>query len=183
MSEEPPENHLLAEDLAVLGLDPGASLADIQREYRHRHGLYSPESLAAYGLIDDSERAERLDAVEAAYRRLLSAHQQHRPQIPDFGASRASAAKVETTVEPDTHPGQYLREVREARRISIDDLSAETKIRHLVIEQLEDERYLDLPQPVFVRGFVVQIARAISAPNPEDLAKTFITLMQDAKDG
>ena len=50
--------------------------------------------------------------------------------------------------------GPYLRSMREAKGGSLEDMARSTRvgIRHL--EALEDERLIDLPSPVFVRGFI-----------------------------
>lgn len=50
--------------------------------------------------------------------------------------------------------GAYLRSLREAKGSSLEDMARSTRvgIRHL--EALEEERLVDLPSPVFVRGFI-----------------------------
>jgi cytoskeleton protein RodZ len=50
--------------------------------------------------------------------------------------------------------GTYLRSLREAKGSSLEDMARSTRvgIRHL--EALEEERLVDLPSPVFVRGFI-----------------------------
>jgi cytoskeleton protein RodZ len=50
--------------------------------------------------------------------------------------------------------GGYLRSLREGKGGSLEDMARSTRvgIRHL--EALEEERLVDLPSPVFVRGFI-----------------------------
>lgn len=50
--------------------------------------------------------------------------------------------------------GQQLREAREARGLSVDDVAQGTRIRAAYIRALEEERFADLPAPVYVRGFL-----------------------------
>ena len=50
--------------------------------------------------------------------------------------------------------GQQLRAAREARGLGIDDVAQGTRIRAAYIRALEEERYPDLPAPVYVRGFL-----------------------------
>jgi cytoskeleton protein RodZ len=50
--------------------------------------------------------------------------------------------------------GQQLREAREARGLSIDEVAQGTRIRSAYIRALEEERFADLPAPVYVRGFL-----------------------------
>lgn len=50
--------------------------------------------------------------------------------------------------------GQQLREARKARGLSIEAVAAGTRIRAAYIKALEEERFADLPAPVYVRGFL-----------------------------
>ncbi|MGI8914133.1 MAG: helix-turn-helix domain-containing protein [Chloroflexota bacterium] len=50
--------------------------------------------------------------------------------------------------------GQQLREAREGRGFSIDDVARGTRIRVGYLRALEEERFADLPAPVYVRGFL-----------------------------
>jgi cytoskeleton protein RodZ len=50
--------------------------------------------------------------------------------------------------------GQQLREAREARGLSVDDVARGTRIRAAYIRALEEEHFADLPAPVYVRGFL-----------------------------
>lgn len=50
--------------------------------------------------------------------------------------------------------GQQLREAREARGLSVDDVARGTRIRAAYIRALEEERFAELPAPVYVRGFL-----------------------------
>lgn len=66
--------------------------------------------------------------------------------------------------------GALLRECREAQGMSIDDLSRATRIgpRHLLA--LEDDRFRELPAPVFVRGFIRSYCAAVNEPAERALA-------------
>lgn len=50
--------------------------------------------------------------------------------------------------------GQQLREARQSRGLSIDEVAGGTRIRPAYIRALEEERFGDLPAPVYVRGFL-----------------------------
>jgi cytoskeleton protein RodZ len=50
--------------------------------------------------------------------------------------------------------GQQLREAREARGLTVDEVAQGTRIRAAYIKALEEERFADLPAPVYVRGFL-----------------------------
>lgn len=61
------------------------------------------------------------------------------------------------------HVGMFLRKQREARGITLAELSRETKIKEASLVALEEARFDALPARVFVVGWVAAVARAIGA--------------------
>jgi hypothetical protein len=57
--------------------------------------------------------------------------------------------------------GAFLKRVREYKNISVDKMSEITRINPHYLVALEKNGWMDLPAPVFVRGFVVQICRVL----------------------
>lgn len=55
--------------------------------------------------------------------------------------------------------GQALREARAEKGIELSEVEGVTKIRANLLSALEDERWADLPEPVYVRGFISTYAR------------------------
>lgn len=55
----------------------------------------------------------------------------------------------------------HLRQVREERSIRIDELAAYTRIRPVFLQALEEGRFEELPEPVYVQGFVRHYGDAI----------------------
>lgn len=77
---------------------------------------------------------------------------------------------VETTASRSVHPpmhreairsdgslGNYLRELRTRRGLSIHDVASETKIKPYYLEALEEENFSDLPQLVYVLAYVKKL--------------------------
>jgi hypothetical protein len=58
-------------------------------------------------------------------------------------------------------PGGYIKEQRQRQGVSLDQLAAATKIPRTSLEILEDDRYEELPGPVFVKGFLRCAARSL----------------------
>jgi len=58
--------------------------------------------------------------------------------------------------------GRYLRRTREARAMSVEEISRATRIPVASIEKIEADHFDDLPGEVFVRGFLKAYARAVS---------------------
>ena len=67
--------------------------------------------------------------------------------------------------------GQYLREQRESRGMSLEEISRGTRVPIASVERIESDRFDELPGEVFVRGFVKSYARALSLPPDEVLAR------------
>lgn len=66
-------------------------------------------------------------------------------------------------------PGRYIREARQRRGISIEQMALETKIPRPSLEALEEDQFGALPGPVFVRGFFRCCARFLGL-DPETVA-------------
>jgi cytoskeleton protein RodZ len=58
-------------------------------------------------------------------------------------------------------PGNKLRDAREARGLSLDDVAHVTRIPRSSLALIEEGRFDRLPAPVFVRGFLKSYARAV----------------------
>ena len=67
--------------------------------------------------------------------------------------------------------GRVLKQEREERRVSIEELSSTTRIPRKSLECLEEDRFEDLPSGVFVRGFIKAYASAVDIDADEVLAQ------------
>ncbi len=61
--------------------------------------------------------------------------------------------------------GPAIRRIREAKRISLEDLSDYTRISRSYLHALEEENYGKLPAVVYVRGFLQQVSRRLKLPH------------------
>ncbi len=161
-----------AEDWDVLGLRSGAEPAAIRRAYQRRRNLYRSDNLATYTLLSERERAEHLSRLDDAYRRLLGTDPEHED-------SAAAVAGVELPPDPVASPGAFLRHQREANGVTLEQIRDRTKILLRQLQMLESEDFDGLPAPVFVRGFVVQVARFLRLPEPEELARHYLARMTE----
>ncbi len=71
--------------------------------------------------------------------------------------------------------GSYLKSVRKAKKISLNELAEETKIKKEFIDAIEKESWQHLPEFPVVRGFVKNIATALEL----DRDKTTALLRRD----
>ncbi|RCJ23947.1 hypothetical protein A6S26_20350 [Nostoc sp. ATCC 43529] len=66
-------------------------------------------------------------------------------------------AQLEQLKEISTH----LRQVRQQKSIRIEEISEKTMIRLGVLEALEHERFEELPEPIFLQGFIRRYGDAL----------------------
>lgn len=97
----------------------------------------------------------------------------------DLSRPETLMSKVKSSAESGSDEygrGMFIRKTRETRRISLDDLSSQTKISKNYLKSLEEEDYGKLPAPVFVRGFLVQISKILKLDS-ERLANIYLQKM------
>ena len=67
-----------------------------------------------------------------------------------------------------TSVGQHLKGLREAKRMSLAEVSRTTRVPVASVERIEADRFDELPGEVFVRGFLRAYARALEV-SPDDV--------------
>ncbi len=89
-------------------------------------------------------------------------------QLPDgYGKTSLSTYKIDKTKEEEfakaeNMDGSFLKSLREYKNLSIERISDATRISRTYLHAVEANDYRELPAPVFVRGFIVQIARLLN---------------------
>jgi cytoskeleton protein RodZ len=67
--------------------------------------------------------------------------------------------------------GDHLRELRQRRGLSLDEMSRATRVASRYLEALESDRFAALPAPVFTRGFILAYCQALGESPDEALAR------------
>lgn len=122
---------------------------------------------------DESEELTRPSFVEALEPETLASE---RPtDTGDLDTRDLHAIAVLSAIDENTEfSGELLKKVREAKGITLEDISYATKVAISTIRAIEAERFEDLPQVrVYIRGFVQCIAQEVGL-NPERVAKSFL---------
>lgn len=161
-------------DWELLGLEEGADRAAVDRAYRAAKACFAPDSLATYGLFEGDEDRELEARLDRAYERITG----ELPPPPEPERPTAGPAAAAALPDRDRSPGRHLAAAREQRGLSREEIARETKIRAWLLEQLENESFDKLPAPVYVRGFVLQIAALLRLDDPEGLARSFLDAMR-----
>jgi flagellar biosynthesis protein FlhG len=168
----------------ILETEPGVSDEEVRRAYRAIKDIYASGSLVISGLYEEHELAELHARVNAAHDTLFAPDRRrlYDLALPEADLARAvraaasggrrpaaplSAAEErietsDTALDPDAEvTGEYLRKVRLTRGIELSDISQRTKISERYLRAIEEERFSDMPAPVYVRGYVLEYARAL----------------------
>jgi cytoskeleton protein RodZ len=66
--------------------------------------------------------------------------------------------------------GSYLRELRERRGVSLEEIARSTRVLHRYLEALEADDFAPLPATVFTRGFIRSYCQALDVPPDEAFA-------------
>ncbi len=98
--------------------------------------------------------------------KLASENLFQRAHLPTIKETVVTAPVIDTDFETEMNQkkdwnGADLKKVREYKKLSFDELTDITKINPWYIAAIEDMDPRNLPVEVFVRGYVVQIARAL----------------------
>jgi len=150
----------------ILELSPDATLPEIRKAYLFLKDLYSKESIATIPVDDDipeGRKEEILIQIEDAYHRLLKffkeeaekSRQIKKPLLPAEGSEKELP-------EIANFSGQTLKQIRKNLNIDLLEIALTTKIQVEHLENLENENYVDLPPEVYIRGFILSYAKALS---------------------
>jgi Helix-turn-helix domain/DnaJ domain len=74
--------------------------------------------------------------------------------------------------------GEFLQKVREYKKVSIDHLHEKTKVNPWYLKALENMDPKNLPAPVFVRGYIIQMAKSLGL-NEKAVAESYMKIYKN----
>jgi flagellar biosynthesis protein FlhG len=184
----------------VLGIDRTATDDEVRRAYKLQREIFREDSLPIVSLLDAEQLGTQLGRISEAYDTLLdqqrrraydmSVFPKDEPDKVDSLRRRPSASEAELAqlqadlareITPETQfTGQLLRKAREAYGIEIQEIAGITKISPMYLRAIEAEDVEALPAPVYVRGFLQQIAKALRL-DPMQVTRTYLKRMRAAQ--
>lgn len=120
----------------------------------------TPRPPSAVSLLSQQEREDRAEAAIAPV-----------PEPPSIGISIvpqsprtvvADAPDLDGLARNLGHDGRYIAKVRTSKNMDLATLSNETKIAQRYLTAIEDNAFDRLPAPVFVRGYLREIASVLT---------------------
>jgi len=201
-----PERVLEAKDLdtpmtlyKVLGVDRSASDDEIRRAYKLQRAIFREDSLPIVSLVDDVKMREEQARISEAHDTLLDPARRRAYDMSVFpddlraepeperrpSASEAELAQLQAELAREItnetqFTGALLRKARQALGITIQDIANITKISPMHLRAIEEEDLDALPAPVYVRGFLQQIAKALKL-DPTQVTKTYLKRVRAAR--
>lgn len=97
-----------------------------------------------------------------------SARPEGKQPLPKLNSALAQEVELE-----EVFSGSFIRKIREAYQISLEEMSGITKVTKTYLNAIEEENFQKLPAAVFVRGFVVQISKVLRLPH-EKMAAAYL---------
>jgi len=171
----------LRADCEFLGVDPADGLLRVRQAYRELQDIYAEDALASYALFEPEVRQNRLEQIEAVYRRVLRQLQDGRGTVVTLHPppERAAAPNEEAAaVDPESAPGDFLKRARQRAGLSLEDIARRTKIGTLKLGAIESERFDLLPASVYLRGFIEQYARLVGLSDPRRIVESYLGLFR-----
>ena len=180
----------------ILEISADSTLQQIERAHRIARATYQPTSTATYTIFSDEQNDGIRQRIEEAYTVLADARLRReydarlrREGVPGAGNASQPAARdplpqVPMSTgsdgeldEPEPSDGIYdgsvLHRARISRGIELEEIAAITKISESYLTCIEADRYRDLPAPVYVRGFVRELAKCLRL-NPKLVVESYM---------
>ncbi len=95
----------------------------------------------------------------------------HSGELPQ-GFARTRFGIYEVNADFDTEikvieecDGPFMQKIRQYKKVTLEQIAEATRISKSSLNAMESNAYDALPAPVFVRGFVLQVARTLGVPD------------------
>ena len=153
----------------VLELPPNASLRDVHNSYMRLKKLYSGESIVLEPLSEefsDKKRKKILEQIEEAYTKILAARSLEAARTEPLFTEGQAEEKLPETVDPAVlvYSGPGLMKARNAKNVSLNEISKELKLRLELLNNIEAERYETLPEAIYLKAQLRTYAAFLGLP-------------------
>jgi len=185
----------------VLEVGPDAGPEELERAYRMARAAYAEDSLALYSVFSEEDSSALRERIELAYR-VLADSDQRSVYDNSFGSEVACEDEIKIALDlavedvsalhdpfeavreitefdefeedaEGSFDGAWLRRSRLRSGLEIDQIATVTKINPNYLRYIEEEKFEELPAPVYVRGFVGAYARCIGL-DPERIVSSYM---------
>lgn len=157
----------------ILEIPHRATWGEIQKAYELAKKTYGPDSIASYSLFDPGDRDVIVRKIEEAYRTLIDEQKRKVYDETLGGAAPEDAGRSAPTPEiAEPTPtddavlageinGKVLKQLRERRGISLQDIADRTRISITYLGYMEEENFNKFPADVYLKSYLSQYAKVL----------------------
>lgn len=202
---EPAEDPETLEARAVLGIEPGDASADDRRASHLK--FLDPDAAAGAPPAPPRTETPRPGSLDIRFE-APSTDSGPAPALPSAATARGSqppepahlqatgtvsptAAMPPPTLAPEVPrpselpeeiTGAVIRELREGRGLSLEEVSVQTKVRRGFLQAIEEQDLPNLPARVYLRGFLTQVGRVLKVDRNR-LAEGYLRTIEKTQRG
>jgi flagellar biosynthesis protein FlhG len=164
----------------------------VRRAYKRAREIYAPGAIATYGLFEPSELEALRARLDEAHDVLLDLARRRPyelsvfPPSPEHDEPAPAPGQGDEPrppppdITPDTDfTGAILKAFRESRGVRLEEISARTKVGLAYLAAIEADDFGSLPAPVYVRGFVGELAKYLGL-DAAQVSRTYVRRLRRA---
>lgn len=125
------------------------------------------EELISRNLLKEEERISDYREIQYQSRLII----QEAPDQPSENQKEPN--EINEISEVSYYDGPSLRKIRQAKKISVEEIVSETNIRSWYIQSIEEEKFDALPARIYLKGFLKQIALYLKL-QPEKVLRDYL---------
>ena len=158
----------------ILEVSYRATWGEIQKAYELARKTYGPDSIASYSLFGSEDREGIFKKILEAYQTLSDQEKRRRYdeelakvvqelawQVPIASAEPSDVSPIEDALTSAEVTGKVLKQIREKRGISLQEIADRTRINITYLYFLEEDNFKSLPAEVYLRSYLAQYARIL----------------------
>jgi hypothetical protein len=162
----------------VLELPLNAPLRDVHNSFMRLRKLYSGESIVLEPLGDDfsdKKKKKILEQIEEAYAKILASRSPEGSRTEPLFSAGAAEEKLAEPEDPAAivYSGPRLRKARDARNVTLNEVSKELKLRLELLNNLEADRFETLPEAIYLKAQLRTYAAFLGLP-PAKVAEDYL---------
>ncbi len=162
--------------LKILGLSSEATFIEIKRVYNRLLRLYSSDTSIISSIAGDFSKRKKQKVIrdlEDAYKKLSAQNEYEQSIKKQKARPSGSERSLDHSLPGMDFGGRMLKDIRRKLGIQLFDVSLETKIRKEILNDIELERFENLPQEIYLRGHLWSYAKYLSL-NPKKVMDDYI---------
>jgi flagellar biosynthesis protein FlhG len=160
--------------LHLLGLNKEADAATARARYRTLWEGFRRQSALTRFIVDSHLREDILARLEQANREVIR-------HLPTLGAEDKKQEEAgPSRKQPESRPAERLEDARRAAGMSRRELSLRTRVGLRYVEAICEYRTDEFPREVYLRGYLVELARAVGL-DQEEFVTDYIAAVHDQR--